>query len=145
MWVDDRQFTPSGEELSSSVSRQGLSIRVSERPTVLCILILNVSFRWGWFCSTTMEETANSGPTCHACSRVFQTTPLSESRRRTSVTNRDSNPNSTNGTGGAAMDTGTDGFSPLGRYRCTDCSNDFCAECDVFVHDVLHCCPGCER
>ena len=60
----------------------------------------------------------------------------------TSATNRNSDSNSTNGT---AMDTGADGISPLGRYRCTNCSNDFCAECDVFVHDVLHCCPGCER
>jgi len=93
----------------------------------------------------TLEETANSSPTCHGCSRVFQTTALSGAGRRTSAANRDSNPNSTNGTGGAAMDTGADGVSPLGRYRCTDCSNDFCAECDVFIHDVLHCCPGCER
>lgn len=103
----------------------------------------------------TVEETANSSPTCHACSRMFQQATLSGPGRRnsvaggangaTSATNGNSDPNSTNGTTGAAMDTGADGISPLGRYRCTDCSNDFCTECDVFVHDVLHCCPGCER
>ncbi|KAI0051216.1 TFIIH basal transcription factor complex, subunit SSL1 [Auriscalpium vulgare] len=38
-----------------------------------------------------------------------------------------------------------DGMSSLGRYRCPDCSNDFCTDCDVFVHDVVHCCPGCEK
>ncbi|KAF3985642.1 hypothetical protein FT663_05215 [Candidozyma haemuli var. vulneris] len=30
------------------------------------------------------------------------------------------------------------------RYRCEKCSNDFCIDCDVFVHESLHNCPGCE-
>lgn len=29
------------------------------------------------------------------------------------------------------------------RYKCPLCRNDFCLECNVFVHDVLHNCPGC--
>lgn len=28
-------------------------------------------------------------------------------------------------------------------YICKVCQNAFCVECDVFVHDSLHCCPGC--
>ncbi|KAF8530451.1 Ssl1-like-domain-containing protein [Hysterangium stoloniferum] len=35
------------------------------------------------------------------------------------------------------------GLSPLDRYRCPECQNDFCAECDLFVHEVVHVCPGC--
>ncbi|RLP62853.1 hypothetical protein L150_01556 [Candida albicans Ca529L] len=31
------------------------------------------------------------------------------------------------------------------RYRCLKCSQDFCINCDVFVHEVLHNCPGCEN
>jgi len=54
---------------------------------------------------------------CHACALTFKTTP------GTNV---------------------SDGMSPFDRYRCEDCKHDFCTECDVFVHDVLHCCPGCE-
>ncbi|KAI0035877.1 TFIIH basal transcription factor complex subunit SSL1 [Vararia minispora EC-137] len=38
-----------------------------------------------------------------------------------------------------------EGMSPFGRYRCPTCSHDFCPDCDVFVHDVLHTCPGCEN
>ena len=38
-----------------------------------------------------------------------------------------------------------EGVSPLGRYRCPVCARDFCTDCDVFVHDVLHCCPGCGK
>ena len=30
------------------------------------------------------------------------------------------------------------------RYRCSDCTKDFCIDCDVFIHEVLHNCPGCE-
>lgn len=31
------------------------------------------------------------------------------------------------------------------RYRCLQCKEDFCIDCDVFVHEVLHNCPGCEQ
>lgn len=31
------------------------------------------------------------------------------------------------------------------RYRCMKCEKDFCINCDVFVHEVLHNCPGCEN
>jgi len=159
--VDDRQFATSGEELSSPVPRQGLPTCVSGLlPSVSKLLdhhhhLVSFFFRGGSHHSMTVEETANSSPTCHACSRTFQPVSLSGPGRKNSATsrsngmasatNRDSDPNSTDGTGRPATDTGTDGISPLGRYRCTDCSNDFCTECDVFVHDVLHCCPGCER
>ncbi|CCE63386.1 hypothetical protein TPHA_0E02960 [Tetrapisispora phaffii CBS 4417] len=30
------------------------------------------------------------------------------------------------------------------RYRCQDCENDFCIDCDLFIHEILHNCPGCE-
>lgn len=29
-------------------------------------------------------------------------------------------------------------------YRCPDCSEIFCGDCDVFIHEHLHSCPGCE-
>lgn len=35
-------------------------------------------------------------------------------------------------------------ISVSSRYRCKKCSQDFCIDCDVFVHEVLHNCPGCE-
>ncbi|XP_010148085.1 PREDICTED: general transcription factor IIH subunit 2-like, partial [Eurypyga helias] len=28
-------------------------------------------------------------------------------------------------------------------YVCKVCQNAFCVECDLFIHDTLHCCPGC--
>ncbi|KAJ1728904.1 hypothetical protein LPJ61_003790 [Coemansia biformis] len=29
------------------------------------------------------------------------------------------------------------------RYRCPGCKQAFCLECDIFVHEALHNCPGC--
>merc|ERR1719343_74088 len=29
------------------------------------------------------------------------------------------------------------------RYRCPECRNIFCVNCDSFLHDALHNCPGC--
>ncbi|KAH7888577.1 Ssl1-like-domain-containing protein [Phlebopus sp. FC_14] len=68
---------------------------------------------------TSVEGMAASASTCHACARLFPTT--------------------------ASTAAATEGISPLGRYRCPDCNNDFCTDCDVFVHDVVHCCPGCAK
>ncbi|CAN8015423.1 unnamed protein product [Ixodes persulcatus] len=28
-------------------------------------------------------------------------------------------------------------------YQCTKCKAQFCLECDLFIHDTLHTCPGC--
>lgn len=33
---------------------------------------------------------------------------------------------------------------PLTSYTCSDCHNTFCTTCDVFIHETLHICPGCE-
>ncbi|XP_041042248.1 general transcription factor IIH subunit 2 isoform X2 [Carcharodon carcharias] len=31
----------------------------------------------------------------------------------------------------------------LNVYICNSCQNVYCVECDIFIHDTLHCCPGC--
>ncbi|RCH89525.1 hypothetical protein CU098_008603 [Rhizopus stolonifer] len=30
-----------------------------------------------------------------------------------------------------------------GKFSCPKCAQEFCSECDIFVHEVLHNCPGC--
>ncbi|KAI5289596.1 General transcription factor IIH subunit 2 [Ascosphaera aggregata] len=39
---------------------------------------------------------------------------------------------------------GVKGISPSSRYECTVCRNHFCIDCDVFAHEVVHNCPGCQ-
>ena len=31
------------------------------------------------------------------------------------------------------------------RFKCPDCKNNFCVDCDTFLHETLHNCPGCLR
>ncbi|KAI1943856.1 hypothetical protein LOZ66_000443 [Ophidiomyces ophidiicola] len=36
------------------------------------------------------------------------------------------------------------GMSVSSRYECTVCHNHFCIDCDVFSHEIVHNCPGCQ-
>lgn len=36
------------------------------------------------------------------------------------------------------------GMSVSSRYECTTCHNHFCIDCDLFAHEVVHNCPGCQ-
>ncbi|KAL1902145.1 hypothetical protein Cpir12675_000044 [Ceratocystis pirilliformis] len=36
------------------------------------------------------------------------------------------------------------GVSESGRYACILCKNHFCVDCDVFAHEVIHNCAGCQ-
>lgn len=36
------------------------------------------------------------------------------------------------------------GTSESGRYACQVCGRHFCIDCDVFAHETLHNCPGCQ-
>ncbi|EEY16902.1 suppressor of stem-loop protein [Verticillium alfalfae VaMs.102] len=36
------------------------------------------------------------------------------------------------------------GVSESSRYACQVCGNHFCIDCDVFAHEVIHNCPGCQ-
>ncbi|KAF9450405.1 TFIIH basal transcription factor complex, subunit SSL1 [Macrolepiota fuliginosa MF-IS2] len=65
-----------------------------------------------------LENTPHPPDTCHGCAKSF---PITVST------------------------TATEGMSAVGRYRCPDCLYDFCSDCDVFVHEVIHCCPGCGK
>jgi transcription initiation factor TFIIH subunit 2 len=37
--------------------------------------------------------------------------------------------------------------APVGtqRFVCPSCRNHYCIDCDLYCHEVLHNCPGCER
>lgn len=39
---------------------------------------------------------------------------------------------------------GDKGEGLSGRYECTVCRRHFCIDCDLFAHEVVHNCPGCQ-
>ncbi|KAI0318465.1 Ssl1-like-domain-containing protein [Amylostereum chailletii] len=69
---------------------------------------------------TAGEDVRNAPESCHACAAPF----------KAQITNAPA---------------AAEGMSPFGRDKCPVCRHQFCAECDVFVHDVIHTCPGCEK
>lgn len=44
----------------------------------------------------------------------------------------------------AASAAAAKGVSESARYACEVCGNHFCIDCDVFAHEVVHNCPGCQ-
>jgi len=36
------------------------------------------------------------------------------------------------------------GVSESGRYECDTCGKFFCIDCDLFCHEIVHNCPGCQ-
>lgn len=46
--------------------------------------------------------------------------------------------------GEATRKKGSKGVSESSRYACEVCGNHFCIDCDVFAHEVIHNCPGCQ-
>lgn len=70
--------------------------------------------------------TLESDAACFSCNLAFPT--LQEGKERSAAANK------------ALEDAG---LSASSRYRCARCSKDFCLECDAFVHEQLHVCPGC--
>jgi len=45
---------------------------------------------------------------------------------------------------GKASAVSKDGVSESGRYECETCGRFLCIDCDVFAHEVVHNCPGCQ-
>ncbi|KAK2741426.1 hypothetical protein FQN55_008342 [Onygenales sp. PD_40] len=43
-----------------------------------------------------------------------------------------------------ARESAAKGISVSSRYECTVCHSHFCIDCDVFAHEVVHNCPGCQ-
>ncbi|VBB78059.1 Putative Transcription factors [Podospora comata] len=35
------------------------------------------------------------------------------------------------------------GVSESGRYKCPECDEHFCIDCDIYAHETIHNCPGC--
>jgi len=70
---------------------------------------------------------------CYGCMSPFPTVPLQVGAA-----------NGTNGAGVVTRRTRAEGASESSRYECETCERHFCIDCDVFCHEVVHNCPGCQ-
>jgi len=64
---------------------------------------------------------------CHACQALFPEAPPASDPARA-----------------APPPQPRPGVSESARYACEVCGNHFCIDCDVYAHDVVHNCPGCQ-
>ncbi|KAJ6787813.1 hypothetical protein PWT90_09513 [Aphanocladium album] len=75
---------------------------------------------------------------CFACHCPFPDPPSSRSKA-----------NGGEKGGGGAANSEEDrpkakGVSESSRYACEVCGNHFCIDCDVYAHEIIHNCPGCQ-
>ncbi|KAL1901462.1 hypothetical protein Sste5346_001868 [Sporothrix stenoceras] len=98
---------------------------------------------------------------CHACLAPFPELPPPEKLRELQAAadagqastggaeiNVSQKPNGANGgaadPAATALNNQLKGVSESSRYACEVCGNHFCIDCDVFAHEVVHNCPGCQ-
>ena len=77
-----------------------------------------------------IANSADCDRCCFGCLKVIGCRPVKE------ATNKKSN-ESTSGN-----DNTEEGEAIL-RFQCPECHNVFCPDCDAFLHETLHNCPGC--
>ncbi|KAK3387083.1 putative transcription factor [Podospora didyma] len=95
----------------------------------------------GWV-EVPWAEAARS-TSCFSCQAAFPAVPSKASRLK--------GKGSSIGVGGEdgqvvppLLPDATKGVSESGRYACQVCGNHFCIDCDVYAHEIIHNCPGCQ-
>ena len=85
---------------------------------------------------------------CYGCMAAFPAVPATtreqRQQRQQDGVNGD---HATDGGQQAASATArkrAEGASESSRYECETCQRHFCIDCDVFCHEVVHNCPGCQ-
>lgn len=88
---------------------------------------------------------ASKSTACHACLTPFPQAPKSQAKLKGKEKEREKTVEKT------AMTTANPEqakelarISESGRYACEVCRHHFCIDCDVFAHEVVHNCPGCQ-
>ncbi|GAM83647.1 hypothetical protein ANO11243_016350 [Dothideomycetidae sp. 11243] len=66
---------------------------------------------------------------CYGCLAAFPAVPASDQGGRQD---------------GAVNGLQNEGASESSRYECPVCERHFCIDCDVFCHEAVHNCPGCQ-
>ncbi|KAK1985170.1 Ssl1-like-domain-containing protein [Colletotrichum cereale] len=80
---------------------------------------------------------------CYSCLTTFPELPKT-GRRKDKDKEKDGVPTTTPVAPTPVTASELKGVSESGRYACTVCVNHFCIDCDVYAHEVIHNCPGCQ-
>ncbi|KAI0124570.1 TFIIH basal transcription factor complex, subunit SSL1 [Hypoxylon sp. NC0597] len=80
---------------------------------------------------------ARRSKACYSCLTAFPEAPADKGKGVGKGKAKDKS-------GAAPIHASLKGLSESGRYACEVCGNHFCIDCDLFAHEVLHNCPGCQ-
>ncbi|KAI1135282.1 TFIIH basal transcription factor complex, subunit SSL1 [Hypoxylon sp. FL0543] len=78
---------------------------------------------------------ARRSKACYSCLAPFPEAPADKGKATGKAKDK---------SGAGPLHTSLKGLSESGRYACEVCGNHFCIDCDLFAHEVLHNCPGCQ-
>ncbi|KAL2160026.1 hypothetical protein VTH06DRAFT_1681 [Thermothelomyces fergusii] len=110
----------------------------------------------GWVAVSWADAARARSAACFACLAPFPPVPpagggasLDSTSTSTSSSNNNNKPDGGKKTpskpaAAAAVAVAADVVSESGRYACPVCGNHFCIDCDVFAHEMIHNCPGCQ-
>lgn len=91
----------------------------------------------------TWADAARAGSTaCYSCLALFP--PVAKAKLAKAAATATNNTAANNTTRTANVSPEAKGVSESGRYACQVCGNHFCIDCDVFAHEIIHNCPGCQ-
>ncbi len=84
---------------------------------------------------------------CYSCLKVIGVRPIVD----TTLSNKGRGKSRSNGGSKSPADNSITGNKKKGneresdglRFQCPDCKNVFCSNCDEYLHETLHNCPGC--
>jgi len=95
--------------------------------------------------SSLLIDSTDSDRCCYVCLKIIGV------RNRDEVLDIHKNNNNSNGGNGkkknkkASTNVQYEIVPELLRFQCPECDNTFCADCDSYLHETLHNCPGCLR
>ncbi|KAI9105872.1 Ssl1-like-domain-containing protein [Phlyctochytrium arcticum] len=142
------------EKEAASVIRMGFPISRKYKHPTLCACHQKL-IRKGFVCPQCATSVCDLPVECPVCTLTLVSSPLlarsyhhlfpianfKELPCKTSVsTNAPASGPSSRSLPSSSMELAHMGS---GRFECKRCKHQFCLDCDVFVHDVLHNCPGC--
>ena len=78
--------------------------------------------------SSLVGNSADCDRACFGCLRIIGCKPMRENPNGSSYTNREN---------------ANEQKEAILRFQCPECRNVFCPDCDAFLHETLHNCPGC--
>jgi transcription initiation factor TFIIH subunit 2 len=85
---------------------------------------------------------AHRSSACFACLKPFPAAP--KTSQSSSSTQQTGYPRADTSAASKPQHTLPPGTTSTSRYECPVCRRHFCIDCDLFAHEVVHNCPGCQ-